>query len=106
MKASTRSDKRSGEAPRFILYPDGNIIANIAHTPSPHTPNPHTHTRGGEAVGAQPHGGGRGDIPNSIVYHPRYNENVWIALKDKAGPMREVIKRMMVIGLTPPLPPP
>ena len=39
-----------------------------------------------------------GDITNSMVYHPSYDETRWRALRDKAGPMRDVLKRTTGLG--------
>ena len=45
------------------------------------------------------------DIKNSMVYHPSYYETRWRLLRDKAGTMRDAIKRLTSIGLYLPLPP-
>ena len=56
-------------------------------------------------MGRNPRVTGECDIKNSMVYHPSYYETRWRALRDKAGPMRDVIKRSTSIGIYLPLPP-
>ena len=50
LKTSTRSKKRSREAPRYLAHTSGNIAANISH-PHPHTPQP---CQGGGGGGTTP----------------------------------------------------
>ena len=74
--------------------------------PCARTPPNHTHTQGwGGDGGHNPRVEGGGDIPNSIVYYPSYDETMWRALRDKVFPMRGVLKRTTGLGLTlPPYP--
>ena len=55
------------------------------------------------AGGTQPQGDGGGDIPKTTVYCPRYDKKRLRALMNKVGPMRDVLKCILVLGLT--LPP-
>ena len=53
-------------------------------------------------------GRGKGDeheTPNTMVYHPRYDNAHWKGLHEQAGAMCIVIKRTMDLGLDLPPPP-
>ena len=97
IKASTRSNERSGEAHRHLVHPVGSGSTNISPSPPP----PPKRRGGGGATQTQ--GDGGGDIPNTMVYHPSYDKTRWRVLMDEAGTMREVIKRASGVGLN--LPP-
>ena len=43
------------------------------------------------------------DIPKSILYQPSYNENRLSELRDKDGPMSDVINSATILGLVMPL---
>ena len=101
LKAFTRSDKRSGEAPIYLVHPGAVGAINISHShPTPTHPPPHPPGGGG----GQPQCGGGGDITNAVVYYPSYNGTRCRALNYKAGPMMDVLKRASGIWET--LPPP
>ena len=99
-----RSSERSEKAPRYLAHTSGDIDANIP------LPLPPTHTRGGAGFQGrggktQPRGGRGGDIPKAMVYHPSYDKKRWRELRDKAVPMRDVLKRASGLGLNLPPPP-
>ena len=66
-------------------------------TPPPQPTHPH---QGG---GLNPRVSGGDDIPNSMVYHPSYDETRCRTLRDKAGPIRDFLKRATGLGLFLPL---
>ena len=40
-----------------------------------------------------------------MVYHPSYKNTRWRVLRDKSGPMRDILKRASGLGLALPQPP-
>ena len=68
------------------------------HPPNPpQPPRRDTHTQHQGVIG--------GDITNDMVYHSSYDETMWRALRDKAGPMRDILKCASGLVSTPPRPP-
>ena len=86
VRGSMRSGKRSVEDHQIPAYSAGDGAPNVPYPP---------HPRGG---GGNPMVAGEGDISSAVVYHPRYEGNRWRSVRDKANPMKDVIKRATILG--------